>query len=112
MEDIQLILDMCEEGMSAAIEHLAKELTKIRAGKAHGSMVSGVYVDYYGSSTPLSQVSNINTPDARTISIQPWEKAMLDPIERAIINANLGLNPQNRFQSETQGKKLMMRLKG
>lgn len=86
---------MAKDSMSAAIEHLKKELAKIRAGKAHASMLDGIYVDYYGVNTPLNQVSNINTPDARTISIQPWEKKMLDPIERAIQMANLGINPQN-----------------
>lgn len=94
-EDIQLIKDMAQEHMVSAIKHLDSELLKIRAGKASPSMVDGVYVDYYGVNTPLNQVSNINTPDARTISIQPWEKPMLEVIERAIINANLGLNPQN-----------------
>ncbi|MEQ9187869.1 MAG: ribosome recycling factor [Cryomorphaceae bacterium] len=95
MEEIEMILDMARESMSAAIDHLMKELLKIRAGKAHPSMVGGVMIDYYGTLTPLNQVSNINTPDPRTISIQPWEKAMLEPIERAIMMANLGLNPQN-----------------
>lgn len=95
MEDIELILSMAKDSMQAAIDHLIKELAKIRAGKAHPSMLDGLFVDYYGASTPLNQVSNVNTPDARTISIQPWEKAMLDPIEKAIMAANLGLNPQN-----------------
>lgn len=90
-----MILDMAEDAMKSSIEHLQKELGKIRAGKAHPSMLEGIMVDYYGSQTPLSQVSNVNTPDARTISIQPWEKTMLEPIEKAIMMANLGLNPQN-----------------
>ena len=90
-----MVLDMAKEGMAAAIEHLKKGLGKIRAGRAHSSMLDGIYVDYYGTNTPLSQVSNINTPDGRTMSIQPWEKAMLEPIERAIMMANIGLNPQN-----------------
>ena len=94
-EDIQFIKDMAKEHMDSAIKHLDAELLKIRAGKATPSMVDGVYVDYYGVNTPLNQVANVNTPDARTISIQPWEKAMLEVIERAIINSNLGLNPQN-----------------
>jgi ribosome recycling factor len=81
--------------MQGAIDHLGKELLKIRAGKAHTSMLDGIYVDYYGSQTPLSQVSNVNTPDARTITVQPWEKPMLEKIEKAIMVANLGLNPQN-----------------
>lgn len=95
MEDINMILEMAEDSMSSAIDHLLKELGKIRAGKATPSMMDGVMVDYYGANTPLNQVSNINTPDARTISIQPWEKAMLETIEKAIMQANLGLNPQN-----------------
>lgn len=90
-----MVLDMARESMDAAMNHLRKELAKIRAGKAHPSMLDGIMVDYYGSQTPLNQVSNINTPDARTISIQPWEKAMLEVIEKAIMIANLGLNPQN-----------------
>jgi ribosome recycling factor len=94
-EEVQLIKDLAKENMEGAIKHLDAELLKIRAGKATPSMVDGVFVDYYGVNTPLNQVANINTPDARTISIQPWEKTMLEPIERAIINANLGLNPQN-----------------
>lgn len=95
MDEIQMVTDMATDSMNAAIEHLKRELAKIRAGKAHASMLDGIYVDYYGVNTPLNQVSNINTPDARTISIQPWEKKMLDPIERAIQMANLGINPQN-----------------
>ncbi|MCO4807371.1 MAG: ribosome recycling factor [Flavobacteriales bacterium] len=95
MEEIEMVLDMAKEGMNGAIEHLKKGLGKIRAGRAHASMLDGIYVDYYGTSTPLSQVSNINTPDGRTMSIQPWEKPMLEPIERAIMMANIGLNPQN-----------------
>ena len=95
MEEIDMIYDMAKESMDAALDHLHKELLKIRAGKASSSMLEGVYVDYYGTNTPLSQVSNINTPDARTISIQPWEKPMLPIIEKAIMAANLGLNPQN-----------------
>lgn len=90
-----MVLDMAKDAMSAAIEHLKRDLAKIRAGRAHASMLDGIYVDYYGTNTALSQVSNINTPDARTISIQPWEKAMLEKIEKAIMNANLGINPQN-----------------
>lgn len=90
-----MILDLAKENMSSAIEHLKKNLGKIRTGRASAAMLDTVSVDYYGSQTPLSQVSNINTPDARTLSIQPWEKAMLEPIEKAIMVANLGLNPQN-----------------
>lgn len=94
-EEIEIILDSTEESMSNAITHLEKELTKIRAGKATPSMLDSVYVDYYGSATPLSQVANVSTLDARTLTINPWEKSSLEPIERAIINSNLGLNPQN-----------------
>lgn len=90
-----MVIDMAKDAMNHSIEHLKKELAKIRAGKAHGSMLDGIFVDYYGTSTPLAQVSNINTPDARTITVQPWEKKMIDPIERAIHQANLGINPQN-----------------
>lgn len=93
--EIQFVKDSAKEAMDNAIKHLSVELQKIRAGKATPSMVDSVYVDYYGVHSPLNQVSNINTPDPRTISIQPWEKSMLEVIERAIINSNLGLNPQN-----------------
>ena len=94
-EEIEFILDTAKESMNNAIEHLIKELRTIRAGKATPSMLSNVMVDYYGSQTPLSQVANVNTPDARTLSIQPWEKNMLQPIEKAIQIANLGFNPMN-----------------
>ena len=94
-EEIDFIFDSLNEANAGAIEHLTESLVKIRAGKATPSMVSSVSVDYYGSMTPLSQVANISTLDARTISVQPWEKAMLDEIAKGITNANLGLNPQN-----------------
>ena len=94
-EEVDLILQTTKEGMDNAIAHLEKELVKIRAGKANPSMLSSVMVEYYGSMTPLSQVSNINTPDGRTISVQPWEKKMIPEIETAIMNANLGFNPMN-----------------
>lgn len=81
--------------MEKAIDHCDNELSKIRAGKASPSMLDGVLVDYYGSPTPLSQVGSVNTPDAKTIVIQPWEKSLLGPIEKAIMDANLGVNPQN-----------------
>lgn len=90
-----MVLDDTAGSMKKAIDHLESELKKIRAGKAHPSMLDSVMVDYYGSMTPLKQVANVSTPDPKTISVQPWEKAMLDPIATAIINANLGLNPQN-----------------
>jgi len=94
-EEVNFVIDSAQESMDAAIAHLEKELVKIRAGKASPAMLSSVMVEYYGSQTPLSQVSNINTPDARTISVQPWEKNMLHEIETAIMNANLGFNPMN-----------------
>ncbi|MEN8788537.1 MAG: ribosome recycling factor [Flavobacteriaceae bacterium] len=94
-EEVTFILDSTKESMDAAILHLQKEFVKIRAGKANPSMLSTVMVEYYGSQTPLSQVSNINTPDGRTISVQPWEKSLLQEIETAIMHANLGFNPMN-----------------
>ena len=87
-----------KSNMEKAIEHCDSELTKIRAGKAMPSMLDSVNVDYYGAPTPLSQVANINTPDARTLVVQPWEKSLISAIERAIVEANLGLNPQNDGQ--------------
>ena len=95
MEDIQFILDSAKESMDAAIKHLEKQLVNIRAGKASPAMLGSVMVDYYGSQTPLSQVANVNTPDGRTITVQPWEKNMLQEIERGIMHANLGFNPMN-----------------
>lgn len=94
-EEIQFVLDSSKESMDKAISHLEKAFIKIRAGKANPSMLSSVMVDYYGSKTPLSQVSNINTPDGRTLSVQPWEKNLLSEIEKAILQANLGFNPMN-----------------
>lgn len=88
-------LDQTVVLMDKAIEHLDNELAKIRAGKASPAMLEGLYVDYYGSSTQLNQVANVNTPDARTIAIQPWEKQMLGVIEKAIFGANLGFTPMN-----------------
>lgn len=95
MEEIQMVLDMASEQMQKSISYLEKELLKIRAGRANPSMLEGIKIDYYGSLTPLQQVANVNTPDARTISIQPWEKGLIPDIEKAIMHANLGLNPQN-----------------
>ncbi|MFB9053262.1 ribosome recycling factor [Formosa undariae] len=94
-EDIQFIIDSAKEAMDAAVRHLEKQFVNIRAGKASPAMLGSVMVDYYGSQTPLSQVANVNTPDGRTISVQPWEKKMLHEIEKAIMNANLGFNPMN-----------------
>ena len=94
-EEIQMINEEAQELMDKAITHLEKELQKVTTGKANPAMLQGVMVDYYGSNTPLGQVANINTPDAKTISVQPWEKAMLEACATAITYANLGLNPQN-----------------
>ncbi|QSS97788.1 ribosome recycling factor [Psychroflexus sp. ALD_RP9] len=94
-EDVDFILDSAEEAMQNAIKHLEKQLINIRAGKANPTMLNSVMVEYYGSQTPLSQVSNINTPDARTLSIQPFEKGLIPEIEKGIQNANLGFNPSN-----------------
>ncbi|MFC4096211.1 ribosome recycling factor [Euzebyella saccharophila] len=94
-EEVQFILDSAKESMDAALKHLEKEFVKIRAGKASPAMLSSVKVEYYGSLTPLAQVANVSTPDGRTISVQPWEKNMLQEIEKAIINSNLGFNPMN-----------------
>jgi len=94
-EQLSLIFDDAEDHMKKAIQHLEAELVKIRAGRANPNMLDGLVVDYYGSPTPISQVGNISVSDARTLTIQPWEKNMLQPIERSIINANLGVTPQN-----------------
>lgn len=94
-EDIKLILDATKEGMDSTLEHLERMFIKIRAGKASPIMLSSVMVEYYGSLTPLAQIANIGTPDARTLSVQPWEKNMLHEIEKAIMNSNLGFNPMN-----------------
>ncbi len=98
-EELQFILDAAKEHMENAVSHLKKELANIRAGKASPAMLRSVMVDYYGSQTPLSQVSNINTPDARTITVQPWEKSMLQEIEKGILVANIGFNPMNNGES-------------
>src|SRR5271154_5657575 len=94
-EDLEFILEETRDSMKKALDHLETELIKIRAGKANPQMLEGLTVDYYGSPTVLNQVSNVSVMDARTLTIQPWEKNMLQPIERAIINANLGVTPQN-----------------
>jgi len=94
-EEIASIITTADEHMKKAINHLETELVKIRAGKANPQMLDGIVVDYYGSPMPINQVANISAMDARTLSIQPWEKNMLQPIERAIINANIGITPQN-----------------
>ena len=98
MEEIELFLDDAKSQMNKALQHVGHELGKIRAGKANPSMLDGILVSYYGTNTPLNQVSSMTTPDARTIFIKPWEKGMIPEIEKAILTANLGLNPQNDGQ--------------
>jgi len=98
-EELQFILDSTKEAMINAIKHLEKQLLNIRAGKASPSMLGSVMIDYYGSQTPLSQVANVNTPDGRTITVAPWEKNMLQEIERAIMIANIGFNPMNNGET-------------
>jgi ribosome recycling factor len=98
MEEIELYLDEAKTQMNKALQHVGQELGKIRAGKANPSMLDGILVSYYGTNTPLNQVSSLTTPDARTIFIKPWEKGMIPEIEKAILTANLGLNPQNDGQ--------------
>jgi len=94
-DDLSFILEETQDSMQKALSHLETELIRIRAGKANPQMLEGLTVDYYGSLTPLNQVGNVSVMDARTLTIQPWEKNMLQPIERAIIAANLGVTPQN-----------------
>jgi ribosome recycling factor len=94
-EEVQLIYEMAKEKMEKAIEHLDNELVRIRAGKANVRILDGIMVEYYGTPTPLNQVSNVSTPDAKTIMIQPWEKTMIDPIEKAVMNSNVGITPVN-----------------
>lgn len=94
-EDLQVIIEEAKDLMNSAIRHLETELVKIRAGKASPNMLDGIMVDYYGNPTPINQVANVSAMDARTLSVQPWEKNMLQAIERSIIAANIGINPQN-----------------
>lgn len=94
-DEVKMALDEANAAMQKTIDHLEMELTKVRAGKASPAMLDGVKLDYYGSPTLLKNIANVNTPDARTITVQPWEKHMLDAISKAIMEANLGLNPQN-----------------
>ena len=95
MEEIEIIIDSAKEQMDHSIQHLEKQLVKIRAGRANPAMLEGIIVEYYGSMTPLNQVANVGTPDSRTLTIQPWEKAMIPEIEKTVLNSDLGLNPQN-----------------
>ncbi len=94
-EDLQLILEDAKDQMGKAITHLEGELAKVRAGRANPAMLENVMVDYYGNRTPLRHTANVNSQDARTLIIQPWEKGMLENIEKALLAANLGLTPQN-----------------
>lgn len=98
-EEINFILDTSREAMDLALQHLDKQFINIRAGRATPSMLGSVFVEYYGNMTPLNQVANVNTPDGRTITVQPWEKNLLSEIEKAIMNANLGFNPMNNGES-------------
>ena len=94
-EEIELIMEEIQDKMGSTLSHLEAELSKLRAGKATPALLDGITVDYYGVNTPLAQVSNVNTPDAKSIVVQPWEKKMLEPIEKAILAANIGLTPMN-----------------
>ncbi len=98
-EEVDFILDSTEEAMGDTVEYLVKQLNNIRAGKAHPRMLSSVKVEYYGNLTPLNQVGNINTPDAHTLTIRPFEKSLIQEIEKAILTANLGFNPSNNGES-------------
>ena len=99
MEELDFIIETTKELMDESVKYLEKELLNIRAGKANPNMLSGIKVEYYGILTPLNQISNINTPDSQTISIQPWEKDKLQDIEKAVIDSNLGFNPMNNGES-------------
>ena len=94
-EEVNMVLELTRDGMQSAIDHLDKELVHIRAGKASPRMLDSIFIDYYGAKTPLMQVASITTPDAKTIAIQPWEKQLISQIEKSILNANLGFNPDN-----------------
>lgn len=94
-EEVQLYLDDTKESMEKTVSHFHHEMQKLRAGKANPQILEGIFVDYYGASTPLAQVANINSPDAKSLVIQPWEKKMIDPIEKAILAANIGITPMN-----------------
>ncbi|MCX7862372.1 MAG: ribosome recycling factor [Bacteroidales bacterium] len=119
-EEVLFCIDSTKEQMDKVIKHLESELLKIRAGKASPIMLDGIYVDYYGTKSPLNQVANIAAPDPRTIIVQPWDKSMLEPIEKAIQASNLGFNPQNNGEilriivpplSEERRKQLVKQVK-
>ena len=94
-EEVEMIIEDTGEKMERTIKHLDNELSKIRAGRANIHMLDGIMVNYYGTPTPLTQIANVNSPDPRTLAIQPWEKNMIDPIEKSILVANLGMTPMN-----------------
>jgi ribosome recycling factor len=98
-EELKIIFDLTRESMANAISHLEKKLLNIRAGKANPNMLINVFVDYYGTKTPINQVANINTPDGKTLIIQPWDKSMLEEVEKGIELANLGFNPMNNGEN-------------
>ncbi|MFI5204007.1 MAG: ribosome recycling factor [Flavobacteriales bacterium] len=120
-EEVNMVIDETRSSMQESVTRLETELLKVRAGRANPSMLDGLMVDYYGTLTPLNQVANVGTADARTLRIQPWEKKMLEPIAQAIIAANLGFNPQNNGEiiminipplTEERRKELVKRAKG
>ena len=98
-QEIIIISKTAKESMDLTLKHLEKELLNIRAGKANPVMLNSVLVEYYGTPTPISQVANVNSPDARTLSIQPWEKSLLPEIEKGVLQSNLGFNPMNNGES-------------
>jgi len=119
-EEVQFCLDSAKEQMDKVIKHLESELLKIRAGKASPMMLDGIYADYYGTKTALNQVANVAAPDPRSIIVQPWDKSMLEPIEKAIQASNIGFNPQNNGEilriivpplSEERRKQLVKQVK-
>lgn len=119
-EEVQFCIDATKEQMDKVIKHLESELIKIRAGKASPIMLDGIYVDYYGTKSPINQIANIATPDPRSIIIQPWDKSMLEPIEKAILASNIGFTPQNNGEilrinipplSEERRKQLVKQVK-
>lgn len=121
MEEIDLVIDMSKDSMDRALKHTQIELSKIRAGRASANMLDGIMVDYYGVPTPLNQVSSVTTPDARTIAIKPFERKLINDLERAIINSNLGLSPANDGEvirlnipplTEERRRDLVKRVKG
>ena len=95
MEELEYYIEEARDHMEKSLHHVSNALAKIRAGRAHPNMLDGLLVEYYSNPTPINQVATVNTPDARTLAIKPWEKSMITEIEKAIINSDLGLNPQN-----------------